>query len=606
MGARDNTLQALEAYDKGHNTRVASFPPPSQNEPPEPSNGGLQKRDIPKDHAYDAKALKPMAKALWASSVALGHCLTAYRQLSRLKSATVSPDGLLGGRGYVMPVQDMRKKLFAACEALSGISDTLFDEISAPHWKPKLAQLDENSAEDVERFVEESQEVMENPEEEAEEKMDAIEKENDGKKGQPGQEGEEASQVPGGGPPMESQSDAAQVTPPKQSSTKQASTKPKGVIDLYAEISLDELKLPLDKAAVFRRARMAQLFRLENLDAWVELQASSVSPDELGGPRVDHIGPAEGEGPWGSYNDDEPPAPDAWGLDEGGSGRREDSGEDYDYPSPWENNLSHAAAWAKDVEAKSFSSPGALKTYLKGHPDADPSKHTVKKDEGGDGGGKKKDDGGKKSPWGTRPDKGPSGAQQVEEAKKQKAEEKAERVEKEKAERAKKPKPQQGFSPRQAPAKKEVPKKKEPWYKRLLKADNADVAASAAWATSVVPDSTTDDTPTEAWDFGIGYGAKGQGAGGYANPSDEGNDKGVWGPHAGLPGGPGQSSGDIGDTAVVVDQALNDRHGQGDEPWTPQVVSPAGQLPQDVAGPSARSDYYRGPKDNLVQAEHGT
>src|ERR1700743_2705909 len=105
--------------------KTAAFPPFADNMPPQPEEGGGGdspvggKRNIPKDHPYDPKALKPMATALWAASVSLGHALTAYRHLSRLKSATISPDGMLGGRGYIMGVPDVRKKLYAACEALS-------------------------------------------------------------------------------------------------------------------------------------------------------------------------------------------------------------------------------------------------------------------------------------------------------------------------------------------------------------------------------------------------------------------------------------------------------------------------------------------------------
>src|SRR5690606_8054192 len=154
--------------------KIAAFPPA----PPNGEGDGLTsagKRNIPKNHEFQPRALKPLSKALWASTVALGHTLTAYRHLSRLKSTTVSPDGLMGGRGYVMRLADMRQKLYEASEALSAISDTMFDEITAPHWKPKLAQLDESDRDDVTRFVEEAQEVMENPEGEAEEEIDEIE-----------------------------------------------------------------------------------------------------------------------------------------------------------------------------------------------------------------------------------------------------------------------------------------------------------------------------------------------------------------------------------------------------------------------------------------------
>ena len=57
------------------------------------------RRQIPEDHEFDKKAVKPIVKTLWAMSVALGHALTAHRSFSRLKSSSFSPDGLLGGHG---------------------------------------------------------------------------------------------------------------------------------------------------------------------------------------------------------------------------------------------------------------------------------------------------------------------------------------------------------------------------------------------------------------------------------------------------------------------------------------------------------------------------
>lgn len=413
--ARDAVKQAMQ--------KTAAFPPFSKNGPPPPLNNGPSKRDIPKDHPYDPRALKPMSKALWAASMALGHALASYREMSRLKSATVSPDGMMGGRGYVMQVRDMRQKLFEACEGLSAIADTLYDEINAPHWRPKLALLDENDQEDVERFVEKSQDILESPEDEADEEMKEIEEENDKKP--PKKEGPpKSSEVPGGGPPETNEA------PPKEpSGMKQAS-----VISLHQELPVSLLSLPARLPS-----RLVARFKQGN---------SSLPVDSLPGPRVDHLDRAEPRGPWGSYNEDEPEIKDPWQRSEGVGG------DDYMYPNEWENDLREA-----------------------GH---------------------------------------------------------------------------------------------------LL-------------GESAVPDSNTDDTPTETWDFGIGYGARGQGAGGYGNPSNEGRGKGVWGPQSGLPGTTPQSPGDSA-LSPAVDQALNERHAEG-------------VLPQDVAGPPARTDYFVGPKDNVVQGE---
>lgn len=187
-------------------TRIAkaeSFLPP----PPEgatkagPPEG--KQRDIPKNFPFDPKALKPMARTVWACSVALGHALAAYRAFNRVKSSSVSPDGMLGGRGYVLGVKDVRKLLFEACENISAVVDTLHDEVNAPHWKPKLADLDANSAEDILHLLDEADETMQDPEEEADEGMEDIESENDGPDGTSTKERfgdkEPGSKVPGGG-----------------------------------------------------------------------------------------------------------------------------------------------------------------------------------------------------------------------------------------------------------------------------------------------------------------------------------------------------------------------------------------------------------------------
>lgn len=198
------------------------------------------KRNIPEGHAFDAKALKPMSLALWSTSVALGHALTSYRQLSRLKSTQVSPDGLLGGQGYVMSVADIRQKLHEACEFLSAISDTLYDEIQAPHWKTPLEAMDTAGRRNVDHLVEESEQVMEDPEEAAGADLALLEDDDDA------------------------------------------------------------------GAEVAKAVKMAR-----HLLANSSILGIGVIP---GGPRVDHLGPGNGDGPEGSENTYEPCTDDNWGM----------------------------------------------------------------------------------------------------------------------------------------------------------------------------------------------------------------------------------------------------------------------------------------------------
>jgi hypothetical protein len=389
--SRQDLLNRVVARVAPNSTMVKTAAFPQQDEGPSedvgasgPDSGKSAKRNIPKDHPFDPKSLKPMATALWATSVSLGHALTAYRHLSRLKSATISPDGMLGGRGYVMGIADVRKKLYAACEALSGITDTLHDEITAPHWKPRLAELDDNDAEDIEKFVEKSQDILEDPEEQADEEAEEIEGLNDrGKrpsksKAPPGEES--ASKIPGGG------SSAVQDAEPIIR-TKEASS--------------------------YSYGRTAN---------------SSIDPGALSGPRVEHLDR--------DMQQDPELVEDDWGLP--------GSNDEFEDTERGQGDLSNRGAG------------------------------------------------------------------------------------------------------------------------------------------SAVPDASSDPTPTEAYDFGLGYGARGQGAGGYENPSNEGNGKGVWGPTSTLPGAPPQSSGD---TTPALDSKLSQ-----------------GELPGDTDSPVARADYYRGDRGNLVNA----
>jgi hypothetical protein len=218
--------------------------------PPESGGSGDFKsgaRNIPKGHEFDARALKPLSRALFSTSVALGNAVTAYKEFARIKSSSVSPDGMLGGRGYVMPVKEIRGQLQQACELLSAVTDTLFDEMNGPHWKPKLAELDENEAEDITELLGEAGHAIQDPESVGQEGIDEIESRNDGK--EPGT----SSKVPETGGPETS------------------TAKPTTTRDMQA--------------------------------SWKAPSANSSLPvSTLPGPRVDHLDRGTQTGPGGSYN----------------------------------------------------------------------------------------------------------------------------------------------------------------------------------------------------------------------------------------------------------------------------------------------------------------
>jgi len=130
---------------------------------------GPTKREIAPEYRFNPANLKPLARALRATLMAMGHSLSAYNTFTKVKSATVSPDGSLGGRGYIQKIADMRRSYMNIVEALSALSDTLYDEINAPHWNPAIEEQDPRERQEVQEIMEGVEEIRENPEEWAEE-----------------------------------------------------------------------------------------------------------------------------------------------------------------------------------------------------------------------------------------------------------------------------------------------------------------------------------------------------------------------------------------------------------------------------------------------------
>lgn len=127
------------------------------------STSSPEKRHIG-EFQYNQRKVKRLTMVLRSTMIALGHAMSGYSSFAKLKSAEISPDGSLGGKGYIQSIRDMRKLYMNVIEALSSISDTLYDEVQAPHWSPIL-----RSQPDAEKIMEEVEEVREDPEAWAEE-----------------------------------------------------------------------------------------------------------------------------------------------------------------------------------------------------------------------------------------------------------------------------------------------------------------------------------------------------------------------------------------------------------------------------------------------------
>lgn len=84
---------------------------------------------------WDSEIHRNLSKILWAAERSHSYAMAALRLFSKMPSAKFSPDGLLGGVGYIRPVKEMREGLGKAAEELSSFCDTVDDEINAKHWR---------------------------------------------------------------------------------------------------------------------------------------------------------------------------------------------------------------------------------------------------------------------------------------------------------------------------------------------------------------------------------------------------------------------------------------------------------------------------------------
>ena len=109
------------------------------------------------NHTFNQKCNKSIAKVLRSTLSSLGHAMSAYATFAKVKSRDISPDGNLGGRGYIMEIKAIRRQYMNVVEALSAMSDTLYDEITADHWKAQQNKM-------LNQVMEEIEEIKDDPE----------------------------------------------------------------------------------------------------------------------------------------------------------------------------------------------------------------------------------------------------------------------------------------------------------------------------------------------------------------------------------------------------------------------------------------------------------
>ncbi len=101
---------------------------------------------------WSPDSMKDLAKVLWAVQRSHSFAMSAYRIFSKINSSEFSPDGLLGGRGYIQSIKELRQSLSNSVEFLSSFSDTIHDELGASHWNNKSDPETDSLIDDVEEI----------------------------------------------------------------------------------------------------------------------------------------------------------------------------------------------------------------------------------------------------------------------------------------------------------------------------------------------------------------------------------------------------------------------------------------------------------------------
>ncbi len=365
----------------------------------EETSSNALKRELNVDYQFKARNLKPLAKILWSLSVSLGHLTSAASRFFKLKSVNISPDGALGGKGYVRSIKTLRKDLYDAEELLSSLIDTIHDEVNADHWKAVIKKLPPKKKREVQKEIAEADEIIHNPkkiQEEEDKYFSSLSREVE-EESEPGfgsfeetssDEENDASGLPTDytsknipEPPKKKRSSSTHfATVPATTKevskwwdglgvsrkayldavlgetgnwSKEISEKPWHSLSLREQ---EEMRDLYDKTKSYGFGHGGVGFEGGGPTTLLAKTATTIHVEELAGPRVRFNGydVVQPQGPEGSWNDDEA----------NNSPFDHPRDEDYDYPGDWQNDFNENFAselYQKSKQLKYFLTEGNVR-----------------------------------------------------------------------------------------------------------------------------------------------------------------------------------------------------------------------------------------------------
>jgi hypothetical protein len=124
-------------------------------------------RELENAPPYDKEKIVHIKNLVNSIGKALGGLHEAVKEIASVKAHEISPDGRLGGQGYVMSVKDFKDTLANSMNSVSNLMDTVADELTNPSWELSKDEINEilNGSGSTEGFGDEL-DTTEAPEEE--------------------------------------------------------------------------------------------------------------------------------------------------------------------------------------------------------------------------------------------------------------------------------------------------------------------------------------------------------------------------------------------------------------------------------------------------------
>ena len=107
---------------------------------------------------------------------AFHNMVKANNIFAKIKSSQISPDGRLGGSGFIQSIKSIRASLSNTVNVVSELLDTFYDEINSPHWQKQTAEMEsfQKTVEEADNIINQAEEGLENKE------LNEGDKENEG------------------------------------------------------------------------------------------------------------------------------------------------------------------------------------------------------------------------------------------------------------------------------------------------------------------------------------------------------------------------------------------------------------------------------------------